>query len=397
MKIRYSNFLSCYGNKRYSMNKFETEKLMRSIVLLFSFSPYLSLKSAVTDNVLAFLYALFIIRLAISMSKSKIKIAFLRRKLPIFLVLSLFLIYGCINNPVVAWKDDFVSLIFPVFIAIYYVIDSHKLDKSKIESVIKLYIFCALANSIMGIFQTITFRGNFASLYVGHYAEEAPYNYYRHGHLRALGFQASPVTLSYYLVPALIILFCACGRKLFQRLRYILIAIIFLALILTGCRVPVLSLFLCLFCWKVIPQKRRLLKFLPLIVLSIMLILLNLFDASLDSSALGRFPQFQLAWELFVSHPLGYGMGYASYPFGVVSFDPSILTILINYGVIGITIWWKVYIHSISNEMITEEGKLITLNLFLVSLFSNVFSVGAMLITITLINCYNLNKIEISK
>ena len=117
-------------------------------------------------------------------------------------------------------------------------------------------------------------------------------------------------------------------------------------------------------------------------ILSIGLILVFVtFSSGLDLSALGRIKQYTDAAMLFLQNPIGYGVGYASFPEGVISFDCAILVIPVNFGVVGF-IYLLYFIYKCVKNPRSKKDKFgfvcdsLVLVLLLLSGFVNVIHLG---------------------
>ena len=128
-------------------------------------------------------------------------------------------------------------------------------------------------------------------------------------------------------------------------------------------------------------------EFLPIasiFAISVILVFLT-FSGGMDLSALGRVKQYLNAYTLFLSNPFGYGFGYAGFPKGIVSFDCSILVILVNFGIFGIIILLFLYkTILIKNKNNDYSLRLLIINFFILSGFVNIIHLG--ILTLCILN-----------
>lgn len=230
--------------------------------------------------------------------------------------------------------SQFLNFIVPVCIFITFsCINNNLISKRDIQEVSLLLFICCFFNCVYAIYLVKSFDGDFSKLYISK-AKFQPYNYLRNGKLRAFGFLNSAVIFSNYLSLVLVCLLFSLKKKKYFITRLLFFILVLYSLLLSGSRTNIFALFVAFFLLHIF-NKHRFLCFLASIFSIVLILLFVTLTSSLDLSALGRIKQYADAFMLFMKNPIGYGIGYASFPFGVISFDCAILVLLVNFGVIG--------------------------------------------------------------
>ena len=116
--------------------------------------------------------------------------------------------------------------------------------------------------------------------------------------------------------------------------RILFFALAVYSLLLSGCRTNLFAIFVALFLLLFFNIHRKFVFLSSILSIGLILVFVT-FSSGLDLSALGRIKQYTAAAMLFLQNPIGYGVGYASFPEGVISFDCAILVIPVNFGVVG--------------------------------------------------------------
>lgn len=354
-------------------------------VILFSFSSFLAIYSNFTKIACDIAYIIYILCVVtFVLHKKRYSTINARLSLFILFVMLIYLAIGIRNNNIEAVSDDIRGFYFPVCLTLLLYMSKVKLTDKELKNVISTFIICSAINSIAGIIQVITFNGDFSRLYIGQYALEAEYNYFRAGHLRAFGFMASPVTLSCYLSMAIIVLI-TCGKNYYNKKICIIIELLFLITIyLTNCMVPLGSIIATFIVYKLLKNNKIVMLVTPIFALLVMIVLISNARQLFNLSAIGRLQQYDTGFRIFRSNILGLGAGFSSYPYGTYTFDPSILTFIDNYGIVGLIIVAIIYINFNLSNKVSNASKSLIFNLILISLFSNIFLIGNLTIFVTL-------------
>ena len=351
-------------------------------ILLFSFAPWLSLHSIITNIISKILYLFFFFFFFLSISISRYSKQKLKKSIPVILFIFIYSFIGLFRAGSDAFISSFVNFGIPLLILFYFYVVTDISINSKFVFILDLEIvICVLLNCFFSIYLICTFDGDLTSLYIAK-ADYVGYNYIRNNRLRAFGFLNSAVIFSNYLSVFFIYLISNLKRKKFFLLRLIFLLFIFINIYISGSRTPIISLFIST---MMIIFFRNKIKYVPILsVLCIFFILLIVsFSGGLDLSALGRIKQYLDAFMLFIRQPLGYGFGYAGFPNGMVSFDCSILVILVNFGIIGLFILYKLYKkYFINNIKLNFGGCILVLNLFICSGFVNCIHLGILTLTV---------------
>lgn len=355
-------------------------------IILFSFSPFLAQKSVLTNICGKIGYLIFLGSLGVYFfSTSFCKKKFIR--ICLFLsILFLYIVLGVKSSGTNAVVSYFVNFGLPLFIVLFLYADTKRyILFSSYEKSIFFFIlyFCAFLNCIYSIYLVHTFNGDLSSLYIAN-GKYSDFNYIRNGKLRAFGFLNSAVTFSNYISIILITVIFRIKVKKNFLLRLFFISIMFYSLYLSGSRTPLLSLFATLLILFLFRNKNK--KFIPIIsVLFIILILIFVSIKAEDLSALGRIRQYLRGIDLFVHNPIGHGFGYASFPDGQELFDCSILTIPVNFGLLGLLILLILYSKTIKSNERNSNGTIrnaLLINTFISSGFVNVVNLGLLTMVI---------------
>lgn len=303
-------------------------------ILLFSFAPFLALESTLTQVISKLLYALWFVGLVAICCFGEFSKRKLKRCLFIFLLILIFSVIGILSVGLVAFASQFSNLIIPIIVAVlFYSISNLSLKKKDLSVLFCIFLACVFLNCIFAIYTVFSFNGNFNTLYISK-AEYQPYNYLRQGKLRAFGFLNSAVIFSNYLSIIVIYLFFFLKKKKFFISRILFFVLVVFSLLLSGCRTNLFAIFVALFLLLFFNKHRKLVFVSSILSIGFILLFIT-FSSGLDLSALGRIKQYTDAAMFFIKNPLGYGIGYASFPAGVISFDCAILVILVNFGTIG--------------------------------------------------------------
>lgn len=364
--------------------------IIRAGIILFSFSSFLSVYSDTSKIACNIAYVIYMLGIIIFIIRNKrYNISRFKVSLCILLLMLIYLFIGMHNNNPDAVSDDLRGFYFPVCIALLLYVSDNKLSNKEIREIISTYITCALINSIAGIIQVMTFKGDFSKLYIGQFAVGAEYNFFRAGHLRAYGFMASPVTLSLYLSMAVVTMIIYGNNTYGKRQYFLILALLLLSIYLTNCMVPLGSTIVTIIIYKFTKNNVYIMLLAPALILLAMIFLLSHAGQLFNLSAVGRIQQYNIGFDIFKHNLLGMGTGFSSYPFGTYIFDPSILTFVDNYGIPGLLIAITIYIRTNLNNRVSVSARSLILNLILISLFSNIFSTGNLIISITLIHTLN--------
>lgn len=320
------------------MNYFDTARkyslsiFIYSSIILFSFAPFWALYSKITrltSNIFYMLVGLsFFVYSVISVYKeNKIKKCIIP-----FSLLLIFSILGISKAGITAFISYFTNFCIPICIIIVF----YSSKKNPIGKQYYIFVFyvCVLINCLVGIYQVFSFKGDFSNYYIKDVIGKATFNYIRNGKLRAFGLLQSAVIFSNYVGISLIMTLMNIKRKKIFFIRILLICIQVYALILSGCRTPFLALFFVLVMFLLLNKLRKFYLFFSLLCIVFLLVFLTI-SSGMDLSALGRITQYTKSCSLILRNPFGYGIGYASFPSGIIQLDCAILTIPINFGIIG--------------------------------------------------------------
>ena len=349
-------------------------------ILLFSFAPWLALESVFTQMISKLLYVLWFINFSSicifgEFSKQKLK-----RCIFLFILIIVFSVFGITKVGVKPFAPQFLNLIIPIIVAVlFYSLNNVRLTKKDFSILVSILFICVFVNCIYAIYTVHSFNGDFESLYISK-ADYAEYNYIRHNRLRAFGFLNSAVIFSNYLTIIVVYLFFFLKkRKLFiSRILFFVLAVY--SLLLSGCRTNLFAIFVALFLLLFFNIHRKFVFLSSILSIGLILVFVT-FSSGLDLSALGRIKQYTDAAILFLQNPIGYGVGYASFPEGVISFDCAILVIPVNFGVVGF-IYLLYFIYKCVKNTRSKKDKCgfvcdsLVLVLLLLSGFVNVIHLG---------------------
>lgn len=373
-------------NRFEKFTKLAVSLFLYSGAVLFSFAPYLSLRSSVTKIILYLLYFIFFC----SFIFFCFSISFDRKKIGKIILLYSFIFFysflGIKQAGLAAFVSSMTNFIIPIiFCTVLYISNFNEkiVLKPIFNKFLIIFTFCVLINCIYSIFTVFTFDGNLKNLYVFKTIDGNEYNYFRNGRLRAFGFLHNAVTLSNYLSICVVLYINRIKLKKFFFSRIFILCIVLLTLFLTGSRTPILSAFFSIVLLRIFDRKRNIIPFMSLLFIAFILITLAVTGKG-DLSALGRVTQYLEAGSLFILNPLGYGVGYAGYPKGVVSFDCAILVIIVNFGIMGLLYILSIY-KKVINKKRTDNRNLLgdglIINLFILSGFANVIHLGFLTLT----------------
>ena len=303
-------------------------------ILLFSFAPWLALESVFTQMISKLLYVLWFINFSSicifgEFSKQKLK-----RCIFLFILIIVFSVFGITKIGVKPFASQFLNLIIPIIVAVlFYSLNNVHLTKKDLSILVSILFVCVFLNCIYAIYTVFSFNGDFESLYISK-ADYAEYNYIRHNRLRAFGFFTSAVIFSNYLTIIVVYLFFFLKKRKLFISRILFFALAVYSLLLSGCRTNLFAIFVALFLLLFFNIHRKFVFLSSILSIGLILVFVT-FSSGLDLSALGRIKQYTAAAMLFLQNPIGYGVGYASFPEGVISFDCAILVIPVNFGVVG--------------------------------------------------------------
>lgn len=365
---------------------FASSLFFYSGTILFSFAPYLSLKSEFSRLLLYVLYGIFFDSFLLFCFSTKFYCSRIKKTILLFFWI---FVYGCIGilkAGFSAFMSSTTNFVIPIAISsVLYV--SNISEKVNLNSILNKFLvilsICVLINCSYSIYTVMTNDGTLTNLYVYKTVNGNEYNYFRHGRLRAFGFLHNAVTFSNYLSICVILYFNRIKLKKHFFIRLFLLFIVLFSLYLTGSRTPILSSIFAIFLLRFFDKKRNSLPFLSFLTIAFILIFLTLTGKG-DLSALGRITQYVEAFFLFVRNPFGYGIGYAGYPEGIVSFDCAILVILVNFGILGFLYLINIYKRVLSKRVTDKRNFLsngLIINLFILSGFANVMHLGFLSLT----------------
>ncbi len=355
-------------------------------IIEFSFAPWFALYSNVTRLLSNILYLCWFASLFCSVFLS----SYFKKRIVLIIPLVIFIIFyigiGFVKAGATAVFSYISSFFIPILVGIFLYCRKSFFSKKTLDSFIILLNLCCIINCVYALYLTVTFNGDFSTIYVAK-GDYALYNYIRNNRLRAFGFLNSAVIFSNYVSFVFIINVLNLKKRkyFFSRLAFLILCII--SLYYSGSRTPFLAIIIALGLIMVF-NNHRMIVFLLSILSIIFLLLFLTIGSNLDLSALGRITQYMSGMSLFIHNPMGYGFGYAGFPSGIISFDCSILTIPVNFGIIGLIILLNMYYKSIKNIAVTINEKtnnLILINLFILSAFVNVIHLG--ILTLIII-CY---------
>lgn len=381
-------------------------------ILFFSFSPYLSIigKSNEIIGLVSIISYIIIFGsfLIILLSNTKLNKKWFLSIL-LFLAVFLFYLIRGITNPIAGIRGSIIETSLIVILFLFFKAEQLQISEHGKKNILNLLIFCALINTIVSIYQISTFDGNFKNLYISSH-EYSELNLIRNGRLRAIGLLDSATILSSYLMAPIAVCFTILlhQKSILQRkslMYFILFIILFTGLYLTGSRVPLFSISISMaVAW--LYKKTRLsvnVVYIDIFALVLIFALLILSPGFTDESGLARLQYYMQFFELLKVNPLGYGIGYAQYPYGITGWDISLATIGLNYGIIGLCFYFILFIKTLFylsrlvKKQICENAalELMILNSwFINSFFVNIFSVSNLMILIVTLFVLNSNSIE---
>lgn len=373
------NFNNKYIN--FSINCF-----LKISIILFSFAPWLALQSDVARFFSKLLYGLWFVSFLLVLFFGEFSKHRLKGNIFVFVLIIIFSILGIFRAGTAAYFSQFLNLIVPICILIVFsCINNSLISKREMQKIFFLLFICCFFNCVYAVYLVKTFDGDFSKLYISR-AKFQPYNYLRNGKLRAFGFLNSAVIFSNYLSLVLVCLFFTLKKKKYFVIRFLFFSFVLYSLFLSGSRTNIFALFVAFFLLLAF-NKHRFFCFLASIFSIILILLFVTLTSGLDLSALGRIKQYADAFMLFMRNPIGYGIGYASFPSGVISFDCAILVVLVNFGVIGFCYFLFCIYKAIKKIRINKDAAGfacdgIVLVLFLLSAFVNVIHLGFLSLTI---------------
>jgi len=381
-------------------------------IFFFSFSPYLSIigKSNEIIGLVSIISYCVIFGSILIILLSNVRF---NKKwfLSILLFLAIFIFYLLrgITNPIAGIRGSIIETSLIVILFLFFKAEQIQISEQEKKNLLNLLIVCALINTIVSIYQIYTFDGNFKNLYISNH-DYSEFNLIRNGRLRAIGLMDSATILSSYLISPIAVCFAVFLRQksILQRktlLYTFLFVILFIGLYLTGSRIPLFSICISMaVAW--LYKKTRLsvnIVFIDIIALILIFAILILSAGFTDESGLARLQYYMQFFELLKINPLGYGIGYAQYPYGITGWDISLATIGLNYGIIGLSIYFTLFIRELFylsrkvKEQLSENAalKLIILNSwFINAFFVNIFSVNNLMILVVIIFVLNSNFTE---
>lgn len=349
-------------------------------ILLFSFAPWMALQSALTRLFSKLLYVVWFLNLFLIAMFGKFSRKKLLNCLFLFIMIFVFSVIGIVKTNISAYLSQFTNFVIPLGIAtMFYSLNNFSLGKKDISKLLLFLFVCCFANCVYGIYTVFSFDGDFSQLYISN-TDYQPYNYVRNGRLRAFGFLQSAVIFSNYLSIVFLCLLFSIKKRNFFFLRLFFIAFVFYALLLSGSRTNLYAIIVSLLLLLFFNRHRTFVFFFSVLSIALILVFVMITDG-VDLSALGRIKQYADAGFLFIKKPWGYGIGYAGFPRGVVSFDCAILTIFVNLGVIGICYVLFLIFKAIQTSRDRKDNcgfvcDAIVLILFLLSGFVNVIHLG---------------------
>lgn len=373
-----------YLLKRYL--SFSSSLFFYSGAILFSFAPYLSLKSLFTKLILYFLYAIFFGSFLLFCFSTKFYRSRIKNVILLFLMILVYSGLGILKAGISAFMSSSTNFIIPIIICSILYLSNISINVNLnyiLEKFLIILSICVLINCVYSIYTVITNDGTLTNLYVYKTIDGNEYNYFRYGRLRAFGFLHNAVTYSNYLSIFVILYLNRIKLRKHFFIRAFILILVLISLYLTGSRTPILSSFLAFSLLRFFDKKRQFIPFLSLVSIAFILILLSVTGKG-DLSALGRITQYVEAFNLFVGNPFGYGIGYAGYPKGIVSFDCAILVLLVNFGIFGFFYLMHIYKKNINNRKVDAKNFLsngLIINLFILSGFANVIHLGFLSLT----------------
>lgn len=355
-------------------------------MILFSFAPFLALKSDTSVLISTLLYGIFFICLFGVIIFASYKKVFFQKQIVFFIIFFIFLFLGLLHTNLTAVSSQLKNLLLPllIFLLLYSIRYNFNL---KYKKILFILFICILANCVFSVITVYSFNGDFSHTYIYEVIKGTEYNYLRAGKLRAFGFLQSAVILSNYLTIFLIPLIWRINIRKNWLVRFFFIILMLYTLYLTGSRTPFLSLFLSIFFIKFFNKNRNLVFLFSIITITLLLLFVFVMANYMDLSALGRIKQYAEAFNLISKNPIGYGTGYAGYPFGKISFDCSLLVLFVDFGILGIFFVVLFYKRAIKNIAVTKSEKIkdsLVINLFLLSGFVNTIHLGILVLTILL-------------
>lgn len=355
-------------------------------MILFSFAPFLALKSDTSVLISTLLYGIFFICLFGVIIFASYKKVFFQKQIVFFIIFFIFLFLGLLHTNLTAVSSQLKNLLLPllIFLLLYSIRYNFNL---KYKKILFILFICILANCVFSVITVYSFNGDFSHTYIYEVIKGTEYNYLRAGKLRAFGFLQSAVILSNYLTIFLIPLIWRINIRKNWLVRFFFIILMLYTLYLTGSRTPFLSLFLSIFFIKFFNKNRNLVFLFSIITITLLLLFVFVMANYMDLSALGRIKQYAEAFNLISKNPIGYGIGYAGYPFGKISFDCSLLVLFVDFGILGIFFVVLFYKRAIKNIAVTKSEKIkdsLVINLFLLSGFVNTIHLGILVLTILL-------------
>ncbi|MCF0126755.1 MAG: oligosaccharide repeat unit polymerase [Clostridia bacterium] len=389
------NSNECINNTDFSLFSQGYAKLFLKLfvyisIIEFSFAPWLSLYSGFTNICSKVLYICWFGLLFMTISFSVFMKGRIKKILLLLFVFFIYILYGILNAGLEAVISFFSSFFLPVFVAMFFYSRKNDFSKKEIASFIILLNICCFINCAYALYLIATFDGVFTKLYVAK-ADYNLYNYIRGNRLRAFGFLNSAVIFSNYVVLVFILNLLRIKKKEFFFIRILFLTLCLISLYFSGSRMPFFALIVScgsIFCFN---KYRKFVFVISIFSIAFLIFFLTI-GSNLDLSALGRITQYLEGLNLFLHNPFGYGFGYAGFPSGIVSFDCSLLTIPVNFGILGVLILFIYYFKSIKYIAYDNNQKtcdIIVINLFLLSGFVNVIHFG--ILTLVVI-CYFIKK-----
>lgn len=359
-------------------------------IIEFSFAPWFSLYSNMTRLLSNVLYLCWFASLFCSIVLSSFNKKRINKILPLIFFFIIYIGLGFLEAGAAAVFAYISSFLIPVMVACFLYCRKNFFSGKELNKFIFILNLCCMINCIYALYLTATFDGDFSKIYVAK-ADYVLYNYIRNNRLRAFGFLNSAVIFSNYVSLVFIINLLSIKKKKYFFARLFFLTLCIVALYYSGSRTPFLAIIVALGLILVFNKQRKLVFIFSILSIIFLLIFLSL-GSNLDLSALGRISQYLEGVKLFIQNPIGYGFGYAGFPTGVVSFDCSILTIPINFGIIGLLTMLHMYYKSIRTVAVSQNEKtcnIILINLFVLSAFVNVVHLGVLTLIIL---CYFIKK-----
>ncbi len=365
-------------NTRYINSCFKSFCIVS--ILLFSFAPWLALESIFTQMISKLFYVLWFLGFSLLCVFGEFSKRKLKRCIFPFILIAVFSILGITKAGLKPFASQFSNLIIPIIIvALFYSLTNVRLTKKDLSILFFIFFACVFLNCIYAIYTVFSFNGDFDSLYISK-ADYAVYNYIRNGKLRAFGFLNSAVIFSNYLTIIVVYLFFFLKKRKFFVSRILFFALAVYSLLLSGCRTNLFAIFVALFLLLFFNRYRKFVFFSSVLSIGLILVFVTL-SSGLDLSALGRIKQYADAAMLFLKNPIGYGIGYAGFPVGIIGFDCAILVILVNFGIAGFIFFLHFIYKCVKNPRVKKDNfsfvcDSLVIILFLLAGFVNVIHLG---------------------